>query len=219
MKVTLQQKKKNFTMVSNIIAKDNTISLKAKGMCLILVHFPQDWHFYEEKLQDYTSDGKTAISNALKELEVSGYLFRKQLREKGRFSNKLWIFSDEKLSSEDLKDFTEIGKTDIGKNDSGKPLTTNTHSNNIKENNKKNTQKKGRKKAYYEFVNVLKSNALEYPNLKVVFEDTTYSFVNRNGQMLLKDEASSIVLSKVHASKLYQKMANSLNVQIIRGQR
>ena len=129
MKVTLQQKKKNFTMVSNIIAKDNTISLKAKGMCLILVHFPQDWHFYEEKLQDYTSDGKTAISNALKELEVSGYLFRKQLREKGRFSNKLWIFSDEKLSSEDLKDFNEKKKTNIGKTDSGKPLTTNTHSN------------------------------------------------------------------------------------------
>lgn len=219
MKVTLQQKKKNFTMVSNIIAKDNTISLKAKGMCLILVHFPQDWHFYEEKLQDYTSDGKTAISNALKELEVSGYLFRKQLREKGRFSNKLWIFSDEKLSSEDLKDFTEIGKTDVSKNDNGKPLTTNTHSNQTKESNKKNTQKKGRKKVYYEFVNVLKSNALEYPNLKVVFEDTIYSFVNKNGQMLLKDEASDIVLSKVHASKLYQKMANSLNVQIIRGQR
>lgn len=219
MKVNLQQKKKNFTMVSNIIAKDNTISLKAKGMCLILVHFPQDWHFYEEKLQDYASDGKTAISNALKELEVSGYLFRKQLREKGRFSNKLWIFSDEKLSSEDLKDFTEMRKTDVGKNDNQKPLTTNTHSNQTKESNKKNTQKKGRKKAYYEFVNVLKSNSMEYPNLKVVFEDITYSFINKNGQMLLKDEASDIVLSKVYASKLYQKMANSLNVQIIRGQR
>ncbi|ARU48109.1 hypothetical protein Sdiek1_0943 [Sulfurospirillum diekertiae] len=146
MKVEFKQKKKNFSMVSNVIAKDNTISLKAKGICLILVHFPENWHFYEEKLQDYTNDGKTAISNALKELEFSGYLYRKQLREKGRFASKVWIFSDEGLSQDDLRDFLEIRKTDIGKNDSGKSSTTNTHSNQTKECNKKNPQKKGRKK-------------------------------------------------------------------------
>lgn len=219
MKVEFKQKKKNFSMVSNVIAKDNTISLKAKGMCLILVHFPENWHFYEEKLQDYTNDGKTAISNALKELEFSGYLYRKQLREKGRFASKVWIFSDEGLSQDDLRDFLEIRKTDIGKNDSGKSSTTNTHSNQTKECNKKNPQKKGRKKSYYEFVNILKSNVSEYPHLKVEFENITYSFEKINGQLLLKDEVNGIVLSKIHASKLYQKMANSAKVQIVRGEK
>lgn len=216
MKVELKQKKKAFTMLSNEIAKDINLSLKAKGMSLIIAHFPSDWTFYEEKLQDYTSDGKTAISNALKELEVSGYLFRKQLREKGRFSNKLWIFSDEKLSSEDLKDFTEMRKTDVGKNDDGKPPATNTHSNQTKESNKKNTQKKNKRRAYYEFVNRLKDNALSYPDLTINFEDKRYCFAKINGQLLLQDVVSKIILSKIHADRIYQKMALSLDLVIDR---
>lgn len=219
MKIDLIQKRKNFTIISNLIAKDINISLKAKGMSLVIAHFPSDWIFYEENLQNYTSDGKTAISNALKELELSGYLYRKQLRENGRFSNKIWIFSDEKLNNDDLEEFAGIRKTDVGKNDSGKSSTTNTHSNQTKECNKKNPQKSKRKKAYYEFVNVLKSNVMEYPNLKVLFEENTYTFVNIKGQLLLKDETSNIVLSTTHASKLYQKMANSLKVKIIRGEK
>lgn len=219
MKIDLRQKRKNFTIISNVIAKDINISLKAKGMSLVIAHFPSDWVFYEENLQNYTNDGKTAISNALRELEVSGYLYREQLREKGRFSNKIWIFNDEKLNSDDLEEFTVIRKTDVGKNDSGKSPTTNTHSNQTKECNKKNTQKKGRKKVYFEFVNVLKMNAMEYPNLKILFEENTYVFVNINGKFLLKDETNNMVLSTIYASKLYQKMANSAEVQIVRGEK
>ena len=220
MKVELKQKKKAFTMISNVIAKDTNLSLKAKGMSLIIAHFPSDWTFYEEKLQDYTSDGRTAIANAIKELEDAAYLYREQLRKKGRYSNKVWIFSDEGLTENDILELcTDCRKPDIGKSDIGKTVTSNTHSTNIKESNKKNTQKKGRKKSFYKFVNTLKSHVLEYPNLKVVFEDVTYSFLNINGRLLLKNEASDIVLSKVHAEKLYQKMANSLNVKIVRGER
>ncbi|WP_041963810.1 hypothetical protein [Sulfurospirillum cavolei] len=220
MKVEFKQKKKNFSMVSNIIVKDNSISLKAKGMCLILVHFPENWHFYEENLQECCIDKRTAISNALKELEDAGYLYREQLREKGKFSNKIWIFSDEGLSQDDILGAnTECRKTDVGFSGFVKSPTINTHSNNIQEYNKKNPQKRKRKKAYYEFVNVLKSNVIEYPNLKVLFEENTYTFVNINGQLLLKDETRNIVLSTIHASKLYQKMANSTNVQIIRGEK
>lgn len=219
MKIDLRQKRKNFTIISNVIAKDINISLKAKGMSVVIAHFPYDWVFYEENLQNYTNDGKTAISNALIELEVNGYLYREQLREKGRFSNKIWIFSDEKLNNNDLNEFSGIRNTDIGKNDSGKSPTTNTHSNQTKEGNKKNPQKKGRKKVYFEFVNVLKMNAIEYPNLKVLFEENTYTFVKINGQLLLKDETNNMVVSTIHASKLYQKMANSTKIQIIRGEK
>lgn len=217
MKVELKKNKKNFTMISNVVAKDVKISLKAKGMCLIIAHFPDNWNFYEEALKNYTIDGKTAISNALKELENSGYLHRKQLREKGRFGSKVWTFNDEGLCKDDLPDLTEIRKSDIGQIDSGKSSTINTHSNHTQEFNKKNPQK--RKKAYYEFVNVLKSNAMEYSNLKIVFEDNTYSFANINGQLLLRDDRSDFVFSKNVASKLYQKMANSAKVQIIRGEK
>jgi hypothetical protein len=220
MKVNLKQKRKNFTIISNLLAKDTELSLKAKGMSLIIAHFPENWYFYEEKLQDYCKDKRTAIANALKELESAGYLFRKQLRVKGRFANKLWVFNDEKLSKEELSEInTECTKSDIGFSDFKKTTCTNTHSNHTKESNKKNTQKKGRKKNFYNFVNILKQNAEQYPNLQIEFEGKRYCFQEIGGQFLLKDFDSDIILSKAHAERLYQKMSNSFEVQVIRGEK
>lgn len=220
MKVNLKQKRKNFTIISNLLAKDTELSLKAKGMSLIIAHFPENWYFYEEKLQDYCKDKRTAIANALKELESAGYLFRKQLRVKGRFANKLWVFNDEKLSKEELSEInTECIKSDIGFSDFKKTTCSNTHSKHTKESNKKNTQKKGRKKKFYDFVNLLKQSAEQYPDLQIEFENKTYSFANVNGQLLLKDQENNIILSKIHAERLYQKMANSFEVKVIRGEK
>lgn len=218
MRIHFKQKKKNFSMVSNTLVKDTSISLKAKGMCLILVHFPDDWNFYEEKLQDYTLDGRTAITNALKELEQNGYLYRKQLREKGKFANKIWIFNDEGLTEEEIMEFcTDCRKPEIGISDVGKSATTNTHSTKTKEDYKKNTQKKGKKKKFYDFINRLKESAMQYPNLTIEFENKIYSFENINGLLLLKDNKSNVILAKVAAERLYQKMANSLELKILRG--
>lgn len=197
-------KKTNFTMISNVIVRDNQLSLKAKGMALILSHFPPNWHFYQEKLQDYALDRRTAVSNALKELENRGYLKRTQYRKNGKFANKIWEFNDEYVLVDD-------------KAESRKTTTTNTHSNNIKESNKKNTQKKNKRRAYYEFVNRLKDNALSYPDLTVEFENKKYCFTKINGQLLLQDLKSKIILSKIHADKIYQKMAVSLDLVIDRG--
>ena len=191
-------------MISNVIVRDNQLSLKAKGMALILSHFPPNWHFYQEKLQDYALDRRTAVSNALKELENRGYLKRTQYRKNGKFANKIWEFNDEYVLVDD-------------KAESRKTTTTNTHSNNIKESNKKNTQKKNKRRAYYEFVNRLKDNALSYPDLTVEFENKKYCFTKINGQLLLQDLKSKIILSKIHADKIYQKMAVSLDLVIDRG--
>lgn len=217
MKVNLKKKKSNFTMLSNIIIQDSTISLKAKGMSLIIAHFPDDWVFIEETMQNYTSDARTAISNSLKELEKAGYLKRCQLREKGKFSNKIWIFSDEGLSDAYVNGIlSECRKPDIGFADIGKSTTTNTHSRNTKEEKKKNTQKKPKKKSFYDFVNILKASVEQYPNLIVKFEGTVYGFEKINGSFLIKDYLTNQILSKIVAEKLYQKMANSLDVEIIR---
>lgn len=190
-------------MISNVIVKDKQLSLKAKGMALLLSHFPPTWHFYQEKLQDYVLDRRTAVSNALKELEKRGYLRRTQSRENGRFSNKIWEFNDECILNSDE---TESRKT----------ATTNTLSNN-KESNKKNTQKKNKRRAYYEFVNRLKNNALSYPDLTIKFEDKKYCFAKISEQLLLQDFESQIILSKIHAERIYKKMAVSFDLIIDRG--
>lgn len=217
MKVNLKKKKTNFTMLSNIIIQDSTISLKAKGMSLIIAHFPDDWVFIEETMKNYTSDARTAIANALKELEKAGYLKRYQMREKGKFSNKIWIFSDEGLSDEHINNvLAECRKPDIGFADIGKSTTTNTHSRNTKEEKKKNTQKKPKKKSFYDFVNILKASVEQYPNLIVKFEGIIYGFDNLNGKLLIKNYLTNQILSKIAAEKVYQKMANSTELEIIR---
>lgn len=217
MKIDLKQKRKNFTIISNAIAKDINISLKAKGMSLIIAHFPSDWVFYEEKLQDYTKDGRMAISNAIKELEIHGYLFRKQMRRDGRFDKKIWLFSDEGLTNNDIEEaLTECIKSDIDKTDTQSLAATNTHSNNIQKNNKKNPRKRATKKKFYDFVNILKESALVYPDLTIEYKNKAYSFEQINGQLLLKDITSGTVLSKMHAQKLYQKMAVEPDVKVTR---
>lgn len=214
----IKKRKKAFTQISNKIAKDQSLSLKSKGMALVIAHFPDDWIFYEEKLQDYTRDGRSAIATALKELENEFYLYREQLREKGRYSSKVWIFNDEGLTIEEIKELCpECRLSEIGVTEIGKSTTTNTHSNNIKEDNKKNTQKRSRKKDFYKFVNILKQNAEEYPRLKIKFENRTFSFSTKNGQLLIRDDTSKKILSKLEAEKIYKKMANSINLEILRG--
>jgi hypothetical protein len=187
-------------------------------MSLIISHFPDDWHFYEENLQNYTKDGRTAIANALKELEDTSYLYREQLRKKGRFSNKIWIFNDEGLSHSDINILCpECRKTEIGNFDIVRATTTNTHSTDIQEYKKKNTQKKGRKKKYYDYVNLLKKESLKYPHFTILYDNNYYEFVVKNGLQLLKDKQSQIILSKVQAENLYKRMHKSQDVQIIRG--
>lgn len=41
-----------------------------------------------------TSDGKTSVKNAIKELDEHGYLKRKQKRENGKFGQFVYFISD-----------------------------------------------------------------------------------------------------------------------------
>lgn len=218
MKNHLIKKKKNFTIISNLIAKDTSISLKAKGMSLIIAHFPNNWSFYENTMQDFTKDGKTAISNALKELEAANYLYRIQSRNKfGKFDKKEWLFNDEKIKDVEKEEFLSVIKKPVsGISVVRNTGNTNTHSNKTIEENKKTT-KKGSKKKYYDFVNRLRENALYYPDMQIEFEGSIYVFCNVNGVLLLKNYMKDNILSKIDAEKIYQKMSISHKLKIDRG--
>ena len=204
MKIKIKKKKKNFTMIDNEVIYDHTISLKSKGMCLILNSFPNDWQFHEEYLQKFTKDKRTAIANALKELELARYLYREQLRKKGKFANKMWIVSDTVLTDEDIIEIC----ADCDINHKKRKFVAN--------HNAKEKKKKNRKKKFYDFVNKLKDNAQKYPNMSIEFEGKIYCFINKNDQFLLTDMQSGIVYSKVEAERLYQKMAKSVDLKISR---
>ena len=80
------EKRSNFTVVDNTFIRDNNLSLKAKGLMLLMLSLPPQWDFSISGLSAICQEGKTAIRNCLKELEDNYYLIRERRNnEKGYF--------------------------------------------------------------------------------------------------------------------------------------
>lgn len=90
--------KTQYTVIDNSIFKDKRLSLKARGMLVTLLSLPDSWNFNENGLEEIFCDGLTAIKSSLKQLEITGYLVRKQTRnEQGKFLNNEWIIYEKPL--------------------------------------------------------------------------------------------------------------------------
>lgn len=78
-----RKKKVNFSMVSNLIIRDDTISLKAKGLyCLIQSYITLDnFILYKDFLQSKCKEGRESFNSAWKELKSSGYLVQYKMRD------------------------------------------------------------------------------------------------------------------------------------------
>lgn len=81
---------RNYTVVDNEIIRETRLSLKAKGMMLILLSLPDNWRFSEDWLVTQASDGKTAVRAALHELEALGYLKRHREHRDGKLRESIY---------------------------------------------------------------------------------------------------------------------------------
>ena len=80
------EKRSNFTVVDNTFIRDTNLSLKAKGLMLLMLSLPPEWDYSIAGLSAICQEGKTAIRNCLKELEDNYYLIRERRNnEKGYF--------------------------------------------------------------------------------------------------------------------------------------
>lgn len=80
------QKKSNYTVVDNTFIRDMGLSMKAKGLMLLMLSLPPEWDYSVAGLAAICKEGMTAIRGALKELEKAGYLRRERRNnEKGYF--------------------------------------------------------------------------------------------------------------------------------------
>ncbi len=71
----------NYTTLSNYHFKDKRLSWKAKGLLSTMLSLPDNWNYTIEGLASLSDDGIKATNSGLLELEKSGYLVRKQLRD------------------------------------------------------------------------------------------------------------------------------------------
>lgn len=91
MSENFEKEESGYSNISNAVARSE-MSLKAKGMYLILASLPNDWVFSVIGLSKISWTGKEGVTNAIKELEDKGFLTREQKKDgTGKFSGYKYI--------------------------------------------------------------------------------------------------------------------------------
>ena len=88
--------KKGFTVVQNEITKDVNISLKAKGLYLVIqayISMP-DRKWTKEDFMRLAKEGKKAFDSAWKELKESGYLKVHIMSDNGRWRTEYELLDE-----------------------------------------------------------------------------------------------------------------------------
>lgn len=102
-------KTKNYTMMSNQHLKDKRLTLKAKGLMSVMLSLPDNWDYTLKGLAAISKEGVDAVSEAVKELERSGYVIRNRKRdERGRLSGTEYlIYEDCQMNSHSVQNAPE----------------------------------------------------------------------------------------------------------------
>ena len=104
----------HFTILRNVVLRDERLSFRARGILACVLSRPDDWRTTSETLakQSGGREGRDAIRTALKELEKAGYLRRYKVNDKvtGQITTVTYIFDEPTENG-----LTEDGLTDAGK--------------------------------------------------------------------------------------------------------
>jgi len=100
----------SYTIIPNALARDFTLSAKARGVLVAILSLPEDWDLNVSKLVEWSREGKEAIYSGIDELISAGYIRRFQDRdEKGRKRGISYAVYDEPIASN-----PRAGNPDVG---------------------------------------------------------------------------------------------------------
>ena len=81
----------NYMVISNGIARDDRLSLEARGLLIFMLSMSDDWNFSVKGLMSQTGLKRSVILRIVKELRDAGYIAYNQEHEKGgKFTAKTW---------------------------------------------------------------------------------------------------------------------------------
>jgi hypothetical protein len=70
----------SFTQIPNHIINNKRLTLRAKGLFMVMLSKPDDWQFHEYELQTYSKDGREGTRKAMNDLISEGYVSRHRRR-------------------------------------------------------------------------------------------------------------------------------------------
>lgn len=89
-------RRKGFTTVYRSVAQDGRLSLKARGLFLLLQSLPEDWRYTISGLASMAGTGRDQIRSGLDELLTVGYLVKEQSHDKGgKFAANVYVLQEE----------------------------------------------------------------------------------------------------------------------------
>ena len=120
------EKNRNYTVMSNYHLRDKNLTLKSIGLLSKMLSLTDEWDYTTRGLASICKEGVDAIGAALKELEVSGYLVRRQLRDdKGRITDTEYTIYESPHTPLPDTEYPDTENPDMDKPDTGKPCTEN----------------------------------------------------------------------------------------------
>ena len=142
MAVLRKEKRNSYTVIDNEIFKDNTLSMKAKGLLCQMLSLPDEWNYSIAGLTTLVSDGESAVRSALKELKEAGYFRREQVRKDGKIAKIEYVISEYKNCENLVVDFPQ--QENLKQENQAQLIT----------NNNKVTNLSSKKEIYTEFDNL-----------------------------------------------------------------
>lgn len=124
-------RRRGFTTVYREVAQDRRLSLKARGLFLLLQSLPETWQYTISGLATLAGTGKDQIRSGLAELLKVGYLVKEQAHDEGgKFAGNIFVLQEEAPLSENPTTVYEqtvplSGNPIPEKPSTGKPSTEN----------------------------------------------------------------------------------------------
>ena len=88
-------RRRGFTTVYREVAQDRRLSLKARGLFLLLQSLPETWQYTISGLATLAGTGKDQIRSGLKELLDVGYLVKEQSHDSaGKFAGNVFVLQE-----------------------------------------------------------------------------------------------------------------------------
>ena len=121
-------RRSGFAVVYRAVAQDDRLSLKARGLYVLMASLPDNWEYTIAGLAKKAGSGKDQIRSALKELLDVGYLVKEQAHgSDGKFSRNVFVLQED---APPLSGNPTTGNPITGKPSTGKPSTGNPTENN-----------------------------------------------------------------------------------------